>query len=362
MLQPATAVLATDRRGEKDWEWHSSQRPHHHVPARPVALPQDNHSGGGLSYEDDSVSEFGAQSWLPELRRPWADIWYPEAPQFYIDMQRTSLQVQVDGEGVVQRVTQDGEVDNSLRYSTTQNFLDQDQDQHQRDALSTQTPMDCPIVPPPLPHHTLRSSSTSNDSSRDRQMRKCLQLQPTLQFLNPAPPCDEPASPPSVAASCCTTWPETKDAASFYRDQYDSREYFTRPPPTEEAYGLLQSPIVSPPYVLAWPVHDSRVETYPANSEHHVPTATPIPTPIPVSKRKHESCSPAPSPQAKRGRNAPAEDSLADFVVVFENAPGALASVKRRRKLDAPVRKAAKAVRKAGACHQCRFRKRTVRG
>jgi hypothetical protein len=28
--------------------------------------------------------------------------------------------------------------------------------------------------------------------------------------------------------------------------------------------------------------------------------------------------------------------------------------------LDAPVRKAARDVRKAGACHQCRFRKRTV--
>jgi len=51
---------------------------------------------------------------------------------------------------------------------------------------------------------------------------------------------------------------------------------------------------------------------------------------------------------------------MADFVVVFENAPGALASVKKRKKLEAPVRKAAKDVRRAGACHQCRFRKRTV--
>ena len=51
---------------------------------------------------------------------------------------------------------------------------------------------------------------------------------------------------------------------------------------------------------------------------------------------------------------------MSDFVVVFENAPGALASVKKRKKLEAPVRKAAKDVRRAGACHQCRFRKRTV--
>lgn len=51
---------------------------------------------------------------------------------------------------------------------------------------------------------------------------------------------------------------------------------------------------------------------------------------------------------------------IEECVDVFENAPGALASVKRRRKLDAPVRKAAREVRKAGACHQCRFRKRTV--
>jgi len=51
---------------------------------------------------------------------------------------------------------------------------------------------------------------------------------------------------------------------------------------------------------------------------------------------------------------------LSECVDVFENAPGALASVKRRKKLDAPVRKAAREVRKAGACHQCQFRKRTV--
>jgi len=75
-----------------------------------------------------------------------------------------------------------------------------------------------------------------------------------------------------------------------------------------------------------------------------------------IPKRKHAS----PEPVAKKSKSASPQDELDEFVVVFENAPGALASVKRRRKLDAPVRKAARDVRKAGACHQCRFRKRTV--
>jgi hypothetical protein len=74
-----------------------------------------------------------------------------------------------------------------------------------------------------------------------------------------------------------------------------------------------------------------------------------------IPKRKHTSPEPAP-----RKESTSTQDELDEFVVIFENAPGALASVKRRRKLDAPVRKAARDVRKAGACHQCRFRKRTV--
>ncbi|KAH8686102.1 hypothetical protein BGZ60DRAFT_109594 [Tricladium varicosporioides] len=74
-----------------------------------------------------------------------------------------------------------------------------------------------------------------------------------------------------------------------------------------------------------------------------------------ISKRKRTS----PEPTEKRSKAAVSQDSLSEFVLVFENAPGALSSVKHRRKLDAPVRKAARDVRKAGACHQCRFRKRT---
>jgi len=75
-----------------------------------------------------------------------------------------------------------------------------------------------------------------------------------------------------------------------------------------------------------------------------------------VPKRKYTS----PEPVVKKSKSILTQDELDEFVVVFENAPGALATVKRRRKLDAPVRKAARDVRKAGACHQCRFRKRTV--
>ncbi|KAL3419924.1 hypothetical protein PVAG01_08423 [Phlyctema vagabunda] len=74
-----------------------------------------------------------------------------------------------------------------------------------------------------------------------------------------------------------------------------------------------------------------------------------------------EKKKPAQRPVKKRTRvlTPDPEPDINEFVVVFETAPGALANVKRRRKLDAPVRKAAKEVRKAGACHQCRFRRRT---
>jgi hypothetical protein len=74
---------------------------------------------------------------------------------------------------------------------------------------------------------------------------------------------------------------------------------------------------------------------------------------VAVSKRKYAS----PRPVSKK---VLPDCPLEECVGVFENAPGALATVKKRKKLDAPVRKAARDVRKAGACHQCRFRKRTV--
>jgi hypothetical protein len=94
-----------------------------------------------------------------------------------------------------------------------------------------------------------------------------------------------------------------------------------------------------------------------STSDQVSPVTTNLPTyQAIIPKRKHAS----PEPVAKKNKPASSQDELDEFVVVFENAPGALASVKRRRKLDAPVRKAARDVRKAGACHQCRFRKRTV--
>jgi hypothetical protein len=78
--------------------------------------------------------------------------------------------------------------------------------------------------------------------------------------------------------------------------------------------------------------------------------------PVSAPKRKRTS----PEPSTKRSRATKPVKPLSEFVVVFENSPGALLGVKHRRKLDDPVRKAARDVRKAGACHQCRFRKRTV--
>jgi hypothetical protein len=94
-----------------------------------------------------------------------------------------------------------------------------------------------------------------------------------------------------------------------------------------------------------------------------------------IAPRKVDESSYIPAPKRKASYEAPDTTTtttttsnwvdlrpkdMTECVDVFENAPGALASVKRRRKLDAPVRKAAREVRKAGACHQCRFRKRTV--
>ncbi|KAE9372579.1 hypothetical protein N431DRAFT_545182 [Stipitochalara longipes BDJ] len=97
--------------------------------------------------------------------------------------------------------------------------------------------------------------------------------------------------------------------------------------------------------VLDWPISDQAPTSTTSISSYQAI----------VPKRKHAS----PEPVAKKNKSTSSQDELDEFVVVFENAPGALASVKRRRKLDAPVRKAARDVRKAGACHQCRFRKRT---
>ncbi|KAK0112387.1 hypothetical protein ONS96_001630 [Cadophora gregata f. sp. sojae] len=119
--------------------------------------------------------------------------------------------------------------------------------------------------------------------------------------------------------------------------------------------------------------------------QHHIATTTPPiskpekPTSSPVGLSLDWSTSEQPletfikqrkasiAPAAKRKYTSPRPSAetvqpdchIEECVSVFENAPGALATVKKRKKLDEPVRKAARDVRKAGACHQCRFRKRT---
>ncbi|TAQ83156.1 hypothetical protein B7494_g8521 [Chlorociboria aeruginascens] len=79
---------------------------------------------------------------------------------------------------------------------------------------------------------------------------------------------------------------------------------------------------------------------------------------IPTLKRRPPTSTPPRKKKIQADSNYAPKD-LEGFVVVFENAPGALASVKRRKKLEAPKREAAKDVRRAGSCLQCRFRKRT---
>lgn len=96
---------------------------------------------------------------------------------------------------------------------------------------------------------------------------------------------------------------------------------------------------------LDWSTSEQPPETFIKPRKPSLPTAP---------KRKYTS--PRPSTEETQP-----DCHLDECVGVFENAPGALATVKKRKKLDAPVRKAARDVRKAGACHQCRFRKRTVR-
>ncbi|KAG9230992.1 hypothetical protein BJ875DRAFT_134464 [Amylocarpus encephaloides] len=94
---------------------------------------------------------------------------------------------------------------------------------------------------------------------------------------------------------------------------------------------------------------------WPSETQINSQSCEPSSFPTMLSKRKRAS----PEAPKKRSRADEPEKALSKFVVVFENAPGALSTVKHRRKLDAPVRKSARDVRKAGACHQCRFRKRT---
>jgi hypothetical protein len=131
-------------------------------------------------------------------------------------------------------------------------------------------------------------------------------------------------------------WPQTSQEITWSKAALDTNPQKPQPP-NRLPLGLT----------LDWSVCEHSSEPSPRVSNS--------PSAAPVSKRSRAlSVISAP-------KSSPTEaPQLSECVDVFENAPGALANVKRRKKLDAPVREAAREVRKAGACHQCRFRKRTV--
>lgn len=112
----------------------------------------------------------------------------------------------------------------------------------------------------------------------------------------------------------------------------------------------------SPGPQFGWTIQQSETPEPPFSSRSPplLPGESAFTISIPIPKRKVKN-----GPEIKSRISDTAQKDLSDCVDVFENEPGALKNVKRRKKLDAPVRKAAREVRKAGACHQCKFRKRT---
>lgn len=178
----------------------------------------------------------------------------------------------------------------------------------------SRTPQESQFVPPIDQHLPFECASTTTGPVEQY-------MQPNT--LNPSLPLDQ-------SSSWLSSYPEP-------------HSYSTA---TSLSPDLPVSGILSPKVELDWSSNE-QLPNIPSNSRD---------TSLPPPKRKRES----PQPTAKKGRPKEPQQGLAEFVLVFENAPGALASIKHRRKLDAPVRKAARDVRKAGACHQCRFRKRTV--
>ena len=113
----------------------------------------------------------------------------------------------------------------------------------------------------------------------------------------------------------------------------------------------------SPGPHFGWTIHRSQTpeQSLPGRSSPFLPGESAFTIAVPIPKRKAKG-----GPETKPRIFDTAQKDISDCVDVFENEPGALKNVKRRKKLDAPVRKAAREVRKAGACHQCKFRKRTV--
>jgi hypothetical protein len=92
----------------------------------------------------------------------------------------------------------------------------------------------------------------------------------------------------------------------------------------------------------------------PMRTEEPVILPTPIPTPPLTSTSTQIARLPESQTASKRAA------SFEEYVTTFAAAPGAVAKVKRRRKLDEKTRASFKQTRKIGACLECRFRKRSV--
>ncbi len=286
----------------------------------PISLPYD-----------DQLNELSAQSWLPDPPRPWegacsSQAWYNESspvnPQFGLDLPAFCTGSQDLGPSVAQFDRQFRPDFRNQNRAYQMNLIgpaDQDGDQ---------------------PHNHQLQYTDRTISSGDKVQSSFYTY--GEDDSRPAPPVPQPQSQPflrwtpveSTHEVCCTV------------ESYGDFEQSTPTPPLESN--------------LKWVVEGGM----------KYPTTSKSPSTIPkVPKRKLALSEPKPKKASSESKTKKSRVSsplpttqrqLSEFVVVFENAPGALANVKRRRRLDGPVRKAAKAVRKAGACHQCRFRKRTV--
>jgi hypothetical protein len=104
------------------------------------------------------------------------------------------------------------------------------------------------------------------------------------------------------------------------------------------------------------PILSQRSTISPTRSEEPGVLTPPEPTPPQKSTSTQIARLPESQPTSKRAAAA----SFEEYVTTFAAAPGAVAKVKRRRKLDAKTRESFKQTRKIGACLECRFRKRSV--
>jgi hypothetical protein len=102
------------------------------------------------------------------------------------------------------------------------------------------------------------------------------------------------------------------------------------------------------------PSLSQRSTVSPTRSEEPGVLTPPEPAPPQKSTSTQITRLPESQPASKRAA------SFEEYVTTFAAAPGAVAKVKRRRKLDAKTRESFKQTRKIGACLECRFRKRSV--